>query len=833
MQKAFEEMSKNLTHEIEPFPFDGELKRFKTKNGKYPLWAIGREWEYKGNSYQVIKYGDWRSGTIYTWKSYSTKDQSKAFVKKQREALEEIAAKEKYETQKKNKDCIDKWLPKFTRATKSEKTHDYLVEKQIKSNHLAKIDSNNTLMIPAYDQNGFVGCQLIYHSLQSDSYEKRFTSGIALKGSFCPFGDIRSARHIYVAEGFATAATIYEATDTPTICAWNCNNLHAAIMRLRLINPKCMIIIAADNDTKKESKNIGVKKAFFCKSRFSNLIVKVPKFEHFDSNNTDFNDLLIQESEKTVKEQLAFSESDFTEIIFLGHHNRRHYYYNSQSLQLIDLSASEHNKLNLLAIAPNKYWGDRYGFKKDRDGLPTKYLDIDDVVDRMFQEQRQVGFFNCQNIRGYGAWIDDDRIVINIGNHQIVDNEIVQKVPDSKYLYLSDTPMLIDWDNPLNDAECKKITNLFKMFNYKNPGDHIYLAAYVALAQIFNSIDWRFQLWITGEKGSGKTEIMKMMADLVPNSKKAQSVTAAGIRQKLDANAIPMWIDEAEPNSDSAKKRMDEVIELIRQCSSRTNAGALRGSASGKALEYNVNSIFCLASIQHYLPTQADVSRFFTVEMNPNDGSDIDQWNNILDKFEEVKNYGPRLFSRMIRLIPTLRQNIKTIKGALISGNIIPDPRQADQIGVAIASYFALETTELISHDDFPKISKIAQELNLGNSEYEQDNKVNEAENCLNTILEIATPNRSNTIGSVIQLLREKPGIKEYSDELAFYGIKFLHKENQLFIPANNLQLKRQLNNTMYYNYSKILSRHTKLVKKSYQSRVNGTNTKGNLLKLL
>jgi len=249
--EAFEEMSKTLNHDIPVFPIDGTMQRFKTNNGKFPFWAIGREFEHKGNSYKVIKYGDWRNGSTYTWKNYDLKRQSKQFVKKQREALDDIIEKEKTTTVEKNQACIKKWKPKFKAAKKSKTTHEYLENKSISSNHIAKIDSNDTLLIPSYDEKGFVGCQLIYTSSETKEFVKMFTSGIKLKGSFCPLGKIKSAKYIYVTEGYATACSIYENTDIPTVCAWNANNLYSAILTLRLINPKCRIIIAADNDTKK------------------------------------------------------------------------------------------------------------------------------------------------------------------------------------------------------------------------------------------------------------------------------------------------------------------------------------------------------------------------------------------------------------------------------------------------------------------------------------------------------------------------------------------------------------------------------------------------------
>jgi len=569
-----------------------------------------------------------------------------------------------------------------------------------------------------------------------------------------------------------------------------------------------------------------LKKAIFCKSRFSNIIIKVPSFEHFDSNNTDFNDLLQTESLETMQSQLAFSDADFIEISLLGHDEKKYYYFNSQSLELKGLTVNEHNESHLLSMAGQKYWGDRYRFRLDKEGNKTEYADIKFCIEKLFEEQRLIGFFNYQNIRGYGAWIDNERIIVNLGDRQIVDNTFMEAVPNSKYLYTSNYPMLIDWDNPLSDDECSKIIDLFKLLNYKNEGDYIYLTAFIALSQVFNAVDWRFQLWITGSKGSGKTEIMKFMAKLIFDSEIYQSVTAASIRQFLKSNAIPMLIDEAEPNCSETKKRMDGVIEVIRQCSSRMNTKMLRGTATGQVLEFNINSIFCLASIQPYLPTQADISRFFVIEMDSNEGADLSKWLEIQKHFKAIENFAPRLFARIVQMIPVIKANIELIKGLLIESEMISDPRQADQISTAIASHFALISKNHVSDDDMPVILEIMRKLKLGTSEYETDNLVDEADKCLDEIMQILTSSKKITVGKTIELLKTESNAKFYHADLEMLGMKFHFDKKLLFISANNRQLRRELADTMYHNYSKVLKRHHNFSRYG-TCRINGTVTKG------
>jgi hypothetical protein len=244
---------------------------------------------------------------------------------------------------------------------------------------------------------------------------------------------------------------------------------------------------------------------------------------------------------------------------------------------------------------------------------------------------------------------------------------------------------------------------------------------------------------------------------------------------------------------------------LIRQCSSRINTKSLRGTANGTALEYNVNSVFLLSSIQTYLPTMADKSRFFEIEMADNKNQDSESWVKIQNEYAEISNYAPRLFARMVKLIPTIRENIVTTKRLLTKSELIQDKRAADQLAVAIAVYFAFYSDSSID----PKfVVDAAEALNLGRSNYETDNAEDEAEKCLNEIMEsIIDRNMGRSVEYC--LLAENKTI--YQDLLAGYGIKIIG--DYLFIHSANKELKGLLKNSIYSNVTSVLKRHPDFIR--------------------
>ena len=59
---------------------------------------------------------------------------------------------------------------------------------------------------------------------------------------------------VLVAEGYATAATIYQATGHPIAVAFDCGNLEPVARALRKKYPRARIVICADNDLETEQR---------------------------------------------------------------------------------------------------------------------------------------------------------------------------------------------------------------------------------------------------------------------------------------------------------------------------------------------------------------------------------------------------------------------------------------------------------------------------------------------------------------------------------------------------------------------------------------------------
>jgi phage/plasmid primase-like uncharacterized protein len=170
-------------------------------------------------------------------------------------------------------------------------THPYLVAKGVKP-HGALIHGD-LLILPLVDVEGRIwSAQGISAGPRVDfgGRTKSFEKGGRIAGCFFPIGPVTECEKVLVCEGFATGATLREATGLPVACAMSAGNLKAVAAALRKNNPAASVIICADND-RHTAGNPGVTKGEEAALTLQCGII-VPEFDVPPASNaTDFNDL--------------------------------------------------------------------------------------------------------------------------------------------------------------------------------------------------------------------------------------------------------------------------------------------------------------------------------------------------------------------------------------------------------------------------------------------------------------------------------------------------------------------------------------------------------------
>lgn len=805
------------------------------KTGDKAIWLYVSTWEYKGNFYSKASFGNWKDGSKHEIKSYDKSIITKDFNKKEQEALSEAKEKQKEERRKKHNLCKLKWGPIYNNLQFSNQTHEYLDKKRIDTNFFAKITEKGALLVPAYNaKKEFVGAQQIFKDPESGKWIKRYTSGIEKLGSFCPMDSSLSvAEYVYIAEGFATAASISMALresdkSISVIAAWDTSNLYESARAIRSINSNCKIIFAADRDINSNPKHhdIGYRKAKQASKYIMNSIVKKVSFKEGNDAWSDFNDLHMYEDLSKVREQLEIQGHEFYSIIPLGYDSGVNYIFSSSRNKIVKLSPNDMSANNLLFYAPEIFWGERYGFATKPDGEPTKSMSIKRIIQGVTKECIERGPFANAMVRGTGTWLEKNgKGCVNLGSTLFHDGKhkyLYNNDIESDYFYESKAAIEdIDMTQSLGVIEAIDFVNTFKKISFKDPSDSIILLGWLFSAQVFSALDWRPHIWITGQKGTGKSTILEYVDKCIPFSILTQDSTASGIRQEIKNNSRVIVYDESEPNNKKERAIMQDIITMARQASKKATYQSFRGTASGDAKAYNTNCNFCFGSIQVSELNEADKSRFFILELKKNDDVDPNFFYELEDEMERLAEMSNKLFVRAFNLLETLRKNIKLTSKHLRENKGV-NARKADQLSVIIAGYFGFMSDDVINSNF---IDQTLSEITYYDRDDEAD--ITESDHVLETILDIIIPHERMTVGKCIDMIKfDDKMISVSNDRLAAVGLHYDKVHGELFVPTRNHVLSDLLKNTQYRDIVKLLSRHDEYVGKG-QVIINGTRKRG------
>lgn len=219
---------------------DGRLHRFHvpgdkpgTLNGWYKLYLNGRATGF---------FGNWKQGIKCCWKMDGefkplTLAERQAFaIECQRQEAERRAA-----AAKRHGEAAKKAAYIWSRSTPAE-SHAYLIKKGVKS-HAARC-YRGSLVLPLYDENRVV---VSLQFIGDDGTKRLMKDGIA-QGSHCWIGDLEPGGTILICEGWATGASLYEATGNFTVIAFFAENLKAVAELIRKHHKEHPIVICGDND---------------------------------------------------------------------------------------------------------------------------------------------------------------------------------------------------------------------------------------------------------------------------------------------------------------------------------------------------------------------------------------------------------------------------------------------------------------------------------------------------------------------------------------------------------------------------------------------------------
>lgn len=173
--------------------------------------------------------------------------------------------------------------------------HPYLTRKGVKAYKDVRV-SGDRLLIPVTHKGALVSLQYIW-----PDGGKKFLTGGRKKG--CYYRIEGHETTVRIAEGYATGATLFEATGDTVYVAFDAGNIYEVAAQAKDDYPSARIVICADND-QWTAGNPGRMKAQQAAEGLG-LEVVWPEFTDTANKPTDFNDLVALEGAAALKKALS------------------------------------------------------------------------------------------------------------------------------------------------------------------------------------------------------------------------------------------------------------------------------------------------------------------------------------------------------------------------------------------------------------------------------------------------------------------------------------------------------------------------------------------------
>lgn len=258
---------------------DGKIHRFATSASKSRNDKRGWYVFFADADFIAGAFGEW-GGESTTWHSTSEREFSAEELIAHQKRMEELKTIREEALRRAYAEAAKACAEIWSSAADADPEHPYLKKKQVGAYGL-KQTGDGRLIVPVYIGDDLASLQYI-----TDDGGKQFHSGGRTQGGYTLIeANEPKTDAVYIVEGYATGASVHEATGAYTIIAFNAGNLAAVGQFVHDKLPDSRIIFVADND----DSNTGIDKANKAAELIGAEVIMPPRLSD-NSRGTDAND---------------------------------------------------------------------------------------------------------------------------------------------------------------------------------------------------------------------------------------------------------------------------------------------------------------------------------------------------------------------------------------------------------------------------------------------------------------------------------------------------------------------------------------------------------------
>jgi len=300
-------------------------------------------------------------------------------------------------------------------------------------------------------------------------------------------------------------------------------------------------------------------------------------------------------------------------------------------------------------------------------------------------------------------------------------------------------------------------------------GDPLFLGGFALTSLVCGALPVRPALQSSSAFSTGKNDLNKQVISPLQAGVGIVTVnpTGPGLRQQLNNDCLPIWIDESENDN---PRRRKEHLDIARY--SYDGHVMYLGGGAGKAMPFRLCSSLSLSGINAPIANPADRSRIVSVQRSL---LSIEKWNAVKERRSKLitKRTGERLFRRTVNNLHTLLANIDAFAEAIQSLLPVGAPtRYSEAHSVLLAGAHLLVSRERVSAEQALQWLKDHGWGYRPDPDAGDHPATQESSDCLEFLLSYRTGLGGKTVRSLVDQIKTSEGpVKEQICQLGRLGI--------------------------------------------------------------
>lgn len=313
-------------------------------------------------------------------------------------------------------------------------------------------------------------------------------------------------------------------------------------------------------------------------------------------------------------------------------------------------------------------------------------VEVDDATSCLLKSASERGLFHpVDRVRGRGAWA-----VKATGEFLWHSGETLWKVERGRLVgvpagaevdgvfYPRRPPLLDPWQQPVghDDTPAHELLAAFRCWQWERPKlDPVLLLGWIGCALASGALGWRPALFVTGDRGQGKSTLQAIIKDIIGDALHATAdTTPAGIYQRIKQDSLPVAVDELEADADN--RRAMGVIKLARLAAS--GAVMFRGGSEHEGVEFQARNCFFFSSINPPPLGPQDRSRMALLNLRK-----LDQGGRAPAIAGAIDTFGRQLLRQIMDGWEVFERELENWKDAMRAAGL--DGRAQDTYGTLLA----------------------------------------------------------------------------------------------------------------------------------------------------